>query len=263
MCRDISARERFLEASMREAVLVVTAIVAVSCGQDGGGVPVGASPTPPQQTFTLSGTVSETSPTATTRVAGARLIAIAGLDATGPSTTSDANGVFQLSLAPGSYTLRTHAPTYAESSQPVTVMENHTVSVQLDPAFQMVTTTRQDAFAANGSCPGYWDFADSQLPRTNAAGACEIDYVFNMHHDGTLTAGVAWVGPDIALTTDLYRGIAGAAEGNRIEASDAARGSYAVYAHTQYIVRVRRFSNGGGPPPAASTQFTLTVTHPS
>jgi hypothetical protein len=249
---------------MRGPVLVVAAIAAVSCGDDGGGVPVGASPTAPKQTFTLSGTVAETSPTATTRVAGAQLIAIAGLDAAGPSTTSDANGVFQFSLAPGSYTLRAHAATYAESSQPVTLMENQTVSVQLDPIFQMVSTTRQDAFTANGSCPGYWDYANSELPRTNAAGPCEVDYVFNLHHDGTLTAGVAWVGPDIALTTELYRGIAGAAvEGSRIEASDAARGSYTVYAHTQYIVRVRRFSNGVGPPPAAFTQFTLTVTHPS
>ena len=248
---------------MREAVLVVAAIAAVSCGDDGGGVPVGASPTAPKQTFTLSGTVAETSPTATTRVAGAQLIAIAGLDATGPSTTSDANGIFHFSLAPGSYTIRAHAATHAESSQPVTLMENQTVSVQLDPVFEMVTATRQDAFTANGSCPGYWDYANSKLPRTNAAGPCQIDYVFNVHHDGTLTAGMVWVGPDIALTAELYRGIAEAAEGSPLEASDAAGGSYAVSAHTQYVLRVRRFSNGGGPPPAAFTQFTLTVTHPS
>jgi hypothetical protein len=252
---------------MRQELLVLAAIAAVSCGDDGGGMPVGVSPTAPKQTFTLSGTVSETSPTATTRVAGAELIAIAGLDATGPSTTSDANGVFQFTLAPGSYTLRAHAPNYGESSQPVTLIEHQTVTVQVDPVFQMVTTTRQDAFTSNSSCPGYWDYAHSELPRTKAAGPCGIDYVFNVHHDGTLTAAVAWAAaPDIALSTELHLGIAGVAQENPFEAGDAfetrdaARASYAVHAHTQYVVRVRRFSSGGGPP---SAQFTLTVTHPN
>jgi len=251
---------------MRKAVLVIVTIGTASCGDDRGGSPATPSPMPQTQTFTLSGTVSETAPTASTRIAGAAVMAIAGLENAGPSTTTDANGAFQLSLAPGAYTVRAYAEHYVEQSQPLTLTADQAVSAELDPVFQMVTTTKQDAIASDASCPGYWDYAKAVLPRTKASGPCQVDYVVNVHHDGSLTAGLAWADSAVGLATEIYLANGGLASGAPLGAGGDGSmqgASHSVLGHNQYVVRVRKFSNGGGPPPAGTTQFTLTVTHPN
>ena len=100
---------------MRQVVFVISLLSAVSCGGDGGSAdaPGGDSPTSPtplRPAWTLSGTVSETFPTRSTRIAGATVTAVAGLDANGRSTTSDGSGAFRLvALPPGNYTIRVQA----------------------------------------------------------------------------------------------------------------------------------------------------------
>jgi hypothetical protein len=254
---------------MRHVVLVVALISVVSCGGEGSGSPGSPSPTPPTpaaQTWTLSGTVTETAPTASTLIAGATVTAVAGLDADGPSVTSDANGVFHLAaLAPGNYTIRTRAANYAESSQPLTLADNQTMTVQLDPVFQMVTATTRDVITGDPSCPGYWDYWKSDVPRAAASEPCQVDFLFDVHHEGTLHADLAWADRRFGLITELYRSDRELPSGQAIQPhADGSRVvSYDVDAHTQYVVRVRGLSNGGGPPPAATTEFTLTVTHPN
>ena len=257
---------------MRAVLLVVALMAAVACGGDSGGAPSPASPTaptpaPPAQTWTLSGTVAETAPTASTRIAGATITAVAGLDADGASVTTDANGVFQLAaLAAGTYTIRTRAANYVESSQPLTLAGNQTLAIQLDPVFQMLTTTRRDVVIGDPSCPGYWDYAKADLPRTTASQPCSVDYLFDVHHDGVLQAELAWADRRFGLITELDVSETGLSAGQAMRSSANRAGqpdTYNVYAHAQYIVRVRALSPSGTRPPAGRTEFTLTVTHPN
>jgi hypothetical protein len=251
---------------MRAVLLVVALISAVACGDDSGGAPSPASPTaptpaPPAQTWTLSGTVTETAPTASTRIAGATITAVAGLDADGPSVTTDANGVFQLAaLAAGSYTIRARAANYVETSQPLTLAGDQTLTIPLDPVLQMVTTTKRDVITGDPSCPGYWDYNRSGLPRTSASAQCVVDYLIDVHHGGTVRADLTWADPRFGLITELYFSERGQPSGQSITPGGD---GFDVHAHAQYIVRVRGLSNGGGPPPAGTTEFTLTVTHPN
>ena len=257
---------------MRAVALAVAVMSAVACGDDNGGAPSPASPTaptpaPPAQTWTLSGTVTETAPTDSTRIAGATVTAVAGLDADGPSVTTDASGAFRFAaLAAGNYTVRARAANYIESSQPLTLAGDQPLTIQLDPVLQTMTTTKRDVIVGHPSCPGYWDYAASDVPRASATESCTVDYPFDVHHDGTLAADLEWADRSFELVTELSGSQGGEPSDTRPQAAgDRLRGTsnYRVYAHTQYIVRVRSFSNGGGPPPAGTTEFTLTVTRPN
>jgi hypothetical protein len=255
---------------MRQVILAIAWMSAVSCGDSDGRSP--SSPTPtspasPAQTWTLTGTVSETFPTGSTRIAGATITAVAGLDADGPSITSDANGAFQLAgLAPGTYTIRGRARYYEESSQPLTLTGNQTLAVQLDPVFQMVTTSRRDVVTGHPSCPGWWDFPACEIPRTTAGEPCAIGYVFDVHHDGTLAVGLEWADRRYGLGADLCGSDGGQPSGSartpRVDGSGRVVG-YDVSAHTQYVVLVRSLSDGGGSPPGGTAAFTVTVTRPN
>jgi Carboxypeptidase regulatory-like domain len=259
---------------MRPVMFVVVAVVStLSCGDGGGGVPSSPTPQPdPQplpQTWTLSGTISETAPTASARIANATVTIASGPDA-GRSVRSDANGVFQLEgLQPAQFTVRTQAANYVEGSQFVTLTGNQTIAIGLDPVFQMVTTTRDDSVSGGDACPGYWDgsySAQTDTGRSAAIAECEVHYVFDVHHDGTLSTVLSWTNRETNLSTELYYSDQGQPTGQGISPrGDRSRQpvSYDVDAHTQYVVRVRNLSPGGGSPPAGITAFTLTVTRPN
>jgi hypothetical protein len=247
---------------MRRFVIILALISAVSCA-DSGESPAGPTPPPRGATFTLSGTVSETVPTESTRIPGATITAVAGLDADGPSTTSDASGAFQLAgLAPGTYTIRGRAENYAESSRPLTLTGNQTLAVQLDPVFQMVTMTSSGVFTSDSSCPGYWDYGRSGVATTSASEPCTVDYLLDVHHEGMLEADLAWVDRRFALITELYRSDGGQPSGSPITPRlDGRSRTYRLGAHAQYVLRVS--SGSGAPPPVGTTEFTLRVTRPN
>jgi Carboxypeptidase regulatory-like domain len=251
---------------MRAVTLVVAVMSTVSCGDDPGGSPrptSPVSPTPPAQTWTLSGTVTETAPTTSTRIAGATITAVAGLDADGASVTTDANGGFHLAaLAAGTYTIRTRAANYVESSQPLTLAANQTLAIQLDPVFQTVTTSSRDVVIGHPSCPGGWDIPECEIPRTATGEPCAVDYPFNVHHDGTVEVALEWADRRFGLATELCDADEGRATAQALTRPLEGAG-YNVFAHRKYVIRVRSLSNGGGPPPAGRTEFTLTVTHPN
>jgi hypothetical protein len=257
---------------MREVVLVVALMSAVSCGDDSGGVPspanpIAPTPAPPAQTWTLSGTVTETAPTASTRIAGATVTAVAGLDADGQSVTTDANGAFRFAvLAAGNYTIRARAANYIESSQPLTLAGDWPLTIQLDPVLQTVTAKSRDVVLGHPSCPGYWDIPRCEIPRSTAGEPCAVDYPFNVHHDGTAEVAIEWADRRFGLDADLCDADEGRPTAQALTRPLEGAGrvvGYNVFAHTQYVIRVRSFSNGGGPPPAGRTEFTLTVTHPN
>jgi hypothetical protein len=141
------------------------------------------------------------------------------------------------------------AANYIEGSQTVTLTENQTVAVELSPTFQMVTTTSNESISVSNGCPSYWDVPD---------GRCEADFVFNVHHDGSLTADVTPMDPDASFALELYR-----AEGTVILSSPLpwrVDGSALVYARNQYRLRVRQLAVERG---SRITSFRLTVTRPS
>ena len=256
---------------VRVAVLVASSMSMsmVACG--GVGVPTRPSappspsppPAPSSQTWTLSGTISETFPTASTRIAGASVTVMDGPNV-GWTATSDANGVFHLAqLNPGTVLIRTQAANYVDRSELVTLGEDHTVTIELNPAFRMTTTARNDSIIGGGTCFGWWDYLAG--PRA-VNEPCKADYVFNVHHDGTLSADLTWTDPRMGLALELYwlrdwqeeiQGMGTNGVGLRHQLT------FALHAHSQYLLRVRNFSSSGGAAPAGVTPFSLTMTHPN
>ena len=220
------------------------------------------SPAPSAQTWTISGTVSETAPTTSTPIAGAKVLVYDGPDL-GRSAITDSKGAFQIAgLAPGSLALSVQAAGYVEGKQAVTLSENQAVRFELDPVFQMVTTTLNESLVGGASCPGYWDYM-KVIANPLGTNQCFVDYLFNVHHDGTLTAQLTWTDRDSSPFLELYRAVGGQASGDPLPlAGEASPFRGDVYAHHQYLLRVHRFSLDGSSP-VGTTSFGLTQTRPN
>lgn len=244
---------------MRQPLLVVAVLATVSCGGEGSKPVPAVTPTPtPTPTVTLSGTVRETAPTQSTPIAGATVTIITG-PFVGKSATTDANGGFQLTLSPGDVNIVVRAVNYGEQYESVAVGENRaTVTFELDPVAQTLTSTLSGTINGSETCPGSWDF----LP----GDPCEAAYIINVHHEGTLTSEVTSFDPSmVPRLVQLYRADNGQpssiiAAGANIPGQPI---SATVEAHSQYVLLVRIFSSNGGPPPAGLTSHSLTVKHPS
>ncbi len=246
---------------MRHVLLCVALLSTVACGDRTGRSPASPTPTPtptpaptpPPQTFSFSGTVSETAPTTSTRIAGARVRVIEGPNA-GLTAMTDANGVFQLALQPGAFWIDTGAAGYVELSQFITLTGDQKVTIGLDPVFQMVTTTRNETLTGGGNqCPGYWDYGFASDP-------CKVEFVLDVHHGGQLTTTLTSTDRDTMLHVELYRSADGFPTGAGILRG---KDSAILDAHKKYVLQVRKFDPGGGPPPAGATSFTLSFTHPN
>jgi hypothetical protein len=161
----------------------------------------------------------------------------------------DAPGAFQLTaLEPGRITVYVRAASYVDGSQTIGLSGDHTIRLELDPVFEMVTTTTRESLSGGGECPGYWD-----VP----TGLCQVDYQFNVHYNGSLSADLTTTDLETEFTVEVFRG-----QPQGAPIPWRADGSIAVSAHTQYTVRVRKFGRGGGPPPPGNTPFVLTVSCP-
>jgi Carboxypeptidase regulatory-like domain len=242
---------------MRQVLFVVGVMSTISCGGGDRSLPARSSPvnpTPtPQQTLTVSGTVSETAPTGSTRIGGATVgVFCCGANAF-RSTTTDSNGAFQLTaLEPGTITVYVRAANYVDGSQTIALSGDQTIKLELDPVLEIVTTTTRESLIGGDECPGYWDAP---------TGLCQVEYRFNVHHNGSLSADVTTTDPDTSFVLEVYRAAEGRSSGGPLPLRPD--GSVAVSAHAQYIVRVRKFGLGGGPPPPGNTPFVLTVTRPT
>lgn len=118
-------------------VMTVSFGLLVACGGGGGGNPAKPSapsspaPTPSPTTFTLNGKVTETAPTASTPIAGARVSIGDGPNA-GRSTTTDASGNYTFaSLERSGFTVTASANGYEPRSQGVDLTTNRTLNFEL------------------------------------------------------------------------------------------------------------------------------------
>jgi hypothetical protein len=204
--------------------------------------------------LTLSGSVFETAPTSASPIAGATIALVEGPNI--GSATTDAGGRFHLSaLRPGGITVRVRAANYVDDLRFVEITGDRTIEIQLDPVYEMLTTTSAETIGGGGaSCPGYWDYYPQDL-------ACTAEYVFNIHHNGTLRAEVVPDDPDTEFTMELGVSVGGHIAGAATPL--ASTRPVDVRGHTQYVIRVRKFSLGGGSPPARVASFKLIVTRPS
>ena len=248
---------------MRKVVFVSVLIWTVSCGGTQSPVLPAPTPTPTSepQTLTLSGSVSETVPTASTRVAGATITILDGPNA-GKSATSDANGVFHLEmLRPGGFAIEAQAADYVAKEHFVTLTANQTVAIALDPVLEMVTTTVNDAIGGvDDTCLGYWDYLRS------ATYPCSARYVLQVHHTGTLTARLTWPDRGSVPLMEVYRWSRGQASGRAIRSGGGGSSGEIrtrLDGHAEYVIFVSKVSSSGAAPPAKTTPFSLTFTRPN
>jgi hypothetical protein len=152
------------------------------------------TPTPsPATTFTLSGTVSESTPTTGTRISGARVEVTGGQHA-GKAATTDGAGAFSISDLTGQVDVRVSANGYVETSAGRSMTQNQTLTVNLVPVYRAV------AEEFNGPLSG----GDPTCSDGVFTKPCKI-ISLPIHHSGILEATMGWAGSaDLDLT--LFRG---------------------------------------------------------
>lgn len=155
----INARARVLMC-----LVMSSALAFAACDSDDPSTPPATTtptpvptptPTPSGPTFTVSGTVSETAPTTSTRVPEAE-VQLSGGVATG--TVSD--GTFSIpNVQNGTYTLRVAKAGYETTTQAVTVSGANVSGVQVNllPVFRWVDQEHYHQLGSSSSCPGLSD----------------------------------------------------------------------------------------------------------
>jgi hypothetical protein len=231
---------------LRALSVIVVVLSTAACGSDLTSstapsptkIVVGA-PTPTNATYTLSGRVTETAPTASDGIPGATLTIDEGVNA-GRSVVTNARGYYTLAdLHPSEFALRVTAPGFVASSETVALAYDRTSDVQLrlEPA-QLTYSLRGDIASVDGQ---YGQCSDGEAMR-----ACRI-ILFPVHNPGPIQATLHWTTDeevDLDLTlfqTDVQAPIARAGNvGNQIE---QLRGK--VTGGTTYELRVTlRAGNG-------------------
>jgi hypothetical protein len=170
------------------ALALTCALLASGCGDNDTNTAATAAPTPtptpsptatptPTATFTVSGTIFETVPTASTRVGDAEVQLTGGV-----ATGSIADGTFTIpNVANGTYTLRIAKAGYETQTRSVTVSGGNVSGIQVNllPLFRWVD---QEFSAELGegvsTCPG-------------TSKPCR-SYDFSSHHSGEVRAFAAW-----------------------------------------------------------------------
>jgi hypothetical protein len=150
--------------------------------------PVVTTPEPPKPTFQVTGTVSETAPTASRRVSAVQ-VAIAG----GPAATTDAGGVFTLTgVLAGTHTVTLSKADYTTQAVTVTVGSSNVsgVQVNLSPSPLIISEIIDTSIAPGPPCSG-------------STKTCHI-YPTGAHHEGRVRVFVVWSTDDTDLDLELW-----------------------------------------------------------
>jgi hypothetical protein len=147
-------------------------------------------------TYTLQGVVSQSAPSTSTPVAGARVEVVDGPNA-GRTVQTDGNGFYALTgLATGAFTLRTTHPDYQSTDRPVSVSRDTTLNVTLRPTPRQLddTYTGQISGGESTTC------SDGTFNKP-----CRR-ILLPIHNDGALSAEMDWVGGSADVDLSLWRG---------------------------------------------------------
>lgn len=241
----------------RSVAIVLIALSVSACGSKSSPTSPSPQPTPQPTTFTLSGGVSETPPTAINKIPGATVTIADGANA-GKSATADGAGNFTLSnLQAGGFTVNVAASGYQSKSVPVTLNASISQTFQLAPVFQLLDNQIDDE--VNGGSPICPDFF------TTSRNPCKA-YPLPVHNAGRITAVLTWTGShfgfaindlDLALMKDPRSNpddrivISRGASTLREEVSADAAPGIMYWIHVLY-------NNG-----STAQRFTLRITRPN
>jgi hypothetical protein len=236
---------------MRLALAVAVISIAVACGGENGGSPVNptpTAPTPPAPTsLTLSGTISESAPTSSTRIAGATVSVLDGPNA-GRTATTDGNGIYRLDgLQSGNANVSANAPGYEEARGGISLTAggSATLDLRLRPVFRMLDETM------TGSVSG----GDAVCSGSSIGGKPCRRFPFGVHHSGIVTARLDWSTRSNDLDLELWSG--GTMLASSTGVGDQENVSSSVSAGASYELRVVYY---GG---STVQQFTLRVQRPN
>jgi hypothetical protein len=202
-------------------------------------------------TFTLSGRVTETSPTASTGIAGATVVFADGVNA-GKSATTDGSGNYSLAgLQQGGFTVNVSASGYQGKGNPVSITGNTTANFQLAPNPQ----TKDETFTgtiSGGDAPcagGDGVFRDKP---------CRV-ISLPIHNGGVIDATLDW-SPNSVADLDISLFTAGGT--NAIVRSASASGgrehiSTNVAAGSTYELHVTYYTGSN------ITTYSVRVIHPN
>ena len=179
-------------------LIVVCAVFLAACEKNPAAptttpapAPTPAPTPPPAPTFTVSGTISETAPTASNRIGDVQ-VALSG----GPSTTTAGDGTFTLTgVTAGTYTLTASKADFDTRTMQVIVGTSNVSGLQINmpPTFRIITVEHIVAIAPEEpSCHG-------------TTRPCDV-YTFSTHHAGRFEATLEWSNDVAELDLELRCG---------------------------------------------------------
>jgi hypothetical protein len=144
----------------------------------------------------LSGSVSETAPTASTKVPGATVTITAGSNA-GKNTTTDASGnYFFQNLSTGALTLRATASGYQDGIRDVTLTSDQSsIVLAINPVPQTRTGSADDSISGGDTQCQFQSLVNTP---------CKV-YGLYPHNSGLMTATLTWTDTSTGLWLGLYR----------------------------------------------------------
>lgn len=182
---------------LKISIAIVLAAMSLKCG--GSANPVTPT-TPTSTTFTLSGIVSSGG----AAVAGAVITVLDGPNANQTAATSTDGRYSFASLKSGGFTIRTTAPDYVTTTQPVTLIANQTANIELVKLPRAVLVSVPEALVAVAQPDGTFGYAPTgQNTGTGCAGsvAGTTDVTIN----GSLLKTLAWALPPATLVRPTDR----------------------------------------------------------
>ncbi len=195
-----------IETRARAALAVVLALTISACSDNESTAPTpvatpapapAPAPTPSGPTFTVSGTISETAPTTSTRVPDAEVLLSGGV-----ATGSIADGTFTVpNVANGTYTLRVAKAGYETATRSVTVSGGNVSGIQVNllPVFRWVDQEFYHQLGPGNasSCPGLTDgrpcrsYRGGVAPQRRRAGVRGLE----LHRGGFRYGVLVWQHP--------------------------------------------------------------------
>lgn len=193
--------------------------------------------------FALSGTVSETIPTASTRIAGARVEVMDGPHA-GKSAMTAGDGTFRIEGLTGNLNVRITAPNYEDHSVGFDMSQDRTATINIKPVFAPV----------NQELTGTISGGDTTCSDGTFTKPCKT-INFGLHHNGNIVVDMDWSPGTTDLDLTLWRGgtLIASSKGVTNRESVSSSGS----AGSSYQLRITYYEGG------SITNYRIRISRPN
>jgi len=144
--------------------------------------------------YVLSGLVTESVPTTSTILSGARIEFVDGVNQ-GKSATTDSTGHYEITqVSEGTFSVRATLSGYADTPKQVTINANSTLDFALVPTLKPISESFSGSFTQ--SDPASCDVGSIKYP-------CRV-LDLSVHNPGPLSAVLTWLPSDAYLLLQLY-----------------------------------------------------------